>query len=797
MPRNLSPSVLAAIAAPQKSMALFLELIFENETLWLWSGTGLFSSGSTSGGGGGIGAEESELLLNTTIIAQTAHNTSANIAYNEINFAPNFTGQTWINNSGAGMLVNSAVEDDSLNPVTPCHVSPISVKTLIPNYHGKWYAHVVPWFGNNGHANIGVNCDSAAWVNASTADQQARGFDGEIIDWYGEGTYEDTVTLLLAARIATMQNFTYAIMVDTGANAAGGSGGYSTTAELISILEYLQSTYFGRPGYQTINGKMVVYFWGPGVSGVDYATAKAAISTPMYWAFQGPTVLGDAWVDAVYDWAHPYSTGVPSGDPYDKAAAESFLSSVSGSSKGAIPCISPGFNGYLTKSVAWSAGKYMPRDSGKCWVSQAAVVNANLPSNTIGIQVPTWNDWEEGSEIESAIDNGITVNASLAGSILSWRVSGGTGDESTISSYLVLATYDGVSAAMVATQAPGLSKTFDLSTVSGWGTVAYQIFVLAIGIACVRTQVSGARLIYSSTGSGGGGGGGGGGGASSASAWDPAATFPYGQVFTGMGWLGRIESVPQTSELTAENMTLQLSGIPPELLGDVINTVRLSGSAALWLGFFSDGQLLADPLQLWDGELDVPTTSDDASICTVSITVENALLALNLASNRRFTTLDQQLDFPGDTGFDYVTAMQDLYLPYPCGIEAAQNITGGNLNNAPSVADSLTIAPAGAQIMAAGLTLQMQATAYFVSGPFATSNPATSTRQVTSVGLWSSSDTGVATVSNGYGANITNGGNNFGTGGGLITGVGPGNCTITFFFGTVSCSITVTVTPTG
>src|SRR6202035_733838 len=141
--------------------------------------------------------------------------------------------------------------------------------------------------------------------------------------------------------------------------------------------------------------------------------------------------------------------------------------------------------------------------------------------------------------------------------------------------------------------------------------------------------------------------------ASAGPAWDPAATFPYGTSFTGLGWMGRIESVPQNSELTAENMTLQLSGIPVALLSDVVNSVRLGGSAALWLGFFSGGQLLADPLQLWDGQLDVPTVSDGAETCTISITVENSLLALNLASNRRFTSLDQQLDYPGDTGFDY------------------------------------------------------------------------------------------------------------------------------------------------
>jgi hypothetical protein len=231
------------------------------------------------------------------------------------------------------------------------------------------------------------------------------------------------------------------------------------------------------------------------------------------------------------------------------------------------------------------------------------------------------------------------------------------------------------------------------------------------------------------------------------------------------------------------------------LLGDVVNTVRLGGSAALWLGFFSStGQLLADPLPLWLGQLDVPTVTDGAETCTVSITVENALLALNLSSNRRFTTLDQQLDFPGDTGFDYVSAMQDLFLPYPCGMVTQTSISPNltNLDQAPDVSNALTLSPVGPiKLSLSGTaTQQMAASAFFITGPYRNSS-----QLVVSAGLWSSSDTGVAVVNNGHGANASGGSGNWGTGGGLITATGPGNCTITFFFGQVSASITVTVLP--
>ena len=426
-----------------------------------------------------------QLIPTTTLAAEIGHNTSANPAYNRFNFPSNFSGTTWVNSTGTTFGVDSTKYDDSFNPITPCHVSPDDIHSLFPGYSGNIYAHIVPWWrlgGGGGHIDIGVNNDSTAWVNSATTDMQARGFNGIIIDWYGSGRYEDTVTLLLKDRVAAMTGFTYCIMIDHGS--------YATTADLEAELHYIDATYFGTAGYLANSGNPVVMFFGT-VAGVDYAAAKASISTVMYWVFQGPGSLSNAYADGCFDWVQPYSSGVDSSDPYNAAAANSFLTSVHSSAKGSIPCLAPGFNGYLTASVAWSKGKYMPRDSGKCWLSQAAVINANRPTNIIGIQVATWNDWEEGSEIESAIDNGITITTSGTGTIVNWSVAGGTGDETTISTYKLLASTDGINVTVLGTVAKGGTNSFDLNTIFGWGSAAYTIYVVAVGRSCIRNQVNG------------------------------------------------------------------------------------------------------------------------------------------------------------------------------------------------------------------------------------------------------------------------------------------------------------------
>jgi hypothetical protein len=446
-------------------------------------------------------------FLTTTVAAYTAHNTSANPAYNQTNFPPNFTGTSYVTQAGATIAVNSALSDDSFNPVTPCHVSPVSVKTMTPGYSGKRIIQIEPYdFGGYGsgapHLNIGVDTDTTAWVSAAMNGIQARGYDGVTIDWYGPGRYEDSVTLLIKSQIAGMSGgFSYALMLDS-------SGGTTlTTALLESWLAYVNTTYFPDANYRTFGGKKVLYVWSDAVAGVDYATAFAPYASSVYVIGLGPGALGLSWCNAGFDWVQPWLNGVSGTDPYNLAAKGSFVSSAGASSKGSVLTISAGFNGTETFSYSWSKGKMMPRDSGKCWITQAAFVNSHITAAEAGggtvaeILDVTYNDWEEGTEMEDAIDNGIVVAASLAGSIVSWSVSGGTGDETTISEYILLASPDGINAAVLGTQATGGSKTFDLSTVTGWAAgTTYTIYVIAQGIPNVRTQ-SNSSISYTPGGS--------------------------------------------------------------------------------------------------------------------------------------------------------------------------------------------------------------------------------------------------------------------------------------------------------
>jgi Bacterial Ig-like domain (group 2) len=230
------------------------------------------------------------------------------------------------------------------------------------------------------------------------------------------------------------------------------------------------------------------------------------------------------------------------------------------------------------------------------------------------------------------------------------------------------------------------------------------------------------------------------------------STFPYGTTFTGLGWLGKISTIPQTIKVQAQNITLTLSGIPSELVTEAINQVRMNGTATVWFAFMNgEGALLSaiDPQQMFYGALDVPTLIDGADTCTLSITCENPLISLNLAPNRRFNDADQQAAFPGDLGFSFVDALEntDLFWPAPAP-------------NSATYPNFLTITPNGGDV-AVGGTLQLTVGMTYSDGSTYDYPGGGSGAHFTN--LLASSNPAIATIDP---ATL------------IVTGVSPGECSI-------------------
>ncbi len=139
-------------------------------------------------------------------------------------------------------------------------------------------------------------------------------------------------------------------------------------------------------------------------------------------------------------------------------------------------------------------------------------------------------------------------------------------------------------------------------------------------------------------------------------AWD-------GKTFEGVGDLGGVSPVSETLDLRAEGITVSLSGIKSSMLSLVLGEARQGRPCHLWLAALTEaGELDGEPHMAFSGRMDVPRINDDGATATIAITAETRLIDLARPRERRFSHEDQQIDFPGDRGFEYVTAItsQDI-----------------------------------------------------------------------------------------------------------------------------------------
>lgn len=128
-----------------------------------------------------------------------------------------------------------------------------------------------------------------------------------------------------------------------------------------------------------------------------------------------------------------------------------------------------------------------------------------------------------------------------------------------------------------------------------------------------------------------------------------------GNTYTGVGHLGSISDIVETSELRAEGIALTLTGIPSANIGLALADARQGKEVDVWFALLgADLVPVEDPFLAFSGFTDVPTIEDGPEYSTITFTCESRLIDLERPRHRRYTNEDQQSDYPGDRGFEHV-----------------------------------------------------------------------------------------------------------------------------------------------
>ena len=214
-----------------------------------------------------------------------------------------------------------------------------------------------------------------------------------------------------------------------GMHSAGSAG------ELIS--QYMENTYFTSPAYMRENGQPIVTNFNVDLEfSVDWNAATSTLSShpsiffritmasPMrsvmaatHGSCQTTSDYGVGYLNSFYGTGMAFHNETTVGATYE------------------------GFNDAF---ASWGSHRVMGQQCGQTWLQTFGKLNSlyNSGKQLPDLQLVTWNDYEEATELESGIDNCLSISASVSGNALQWGVHGG-GNENTVDHYTVFLGSDG------------------------------------------------------------------------------------------------------------------------------------------------------------------------------------------------------------------------------------------------------------------------------------------------------------------------------------------------------------------
>ncbi len=135
-----------------------------------------------------------------------------------------------------------------------------------------------------------------------------------------------------------------------------------------------------------------------------------------------------------------------------------------------------------------------------------------------------------------------------------------------------------------------------------------------------------------------------------------------GETWKGIGGLGSITQIEEGSNVMARGITVNLDGFTSSLLTEVMGQFKLGGDVTVYVAGLNDGAIIDSPIAAFVGRMDQPTVKADVNAASISINCESRLVEMDVAVDRRYTADDLQMEYPGDRGFQFVTANQEKAL---------------------------------------------------------------------------------------------------------------------------------------
>ena len=146
--------------------------------------------------------------------------------------------------------------------------------------------------------------------------------------------------------------------------------------------------------------------------------------------------------------------------------------------------------------------------------------------------------------------------------------------------------------------------------------------------------------------------------------WTGNATKSFSDIggsgdYLGIGTLGNISSISETTEVAAKSIDLSLSGIPTEYVSLALSNNYRGRDAVVYLILFNTAMSSYEQLTLFRGKMDQLVINEGSDISTITVKCESRLIDLNRPNDIRYTDEAQKQLYPTDNGLQFVASMAD------------------------------------------------------------------------------------------------------------------------------------------
>lgn len=135
-----------------------------------------------------------------------------------------------------------------------------------------------------------------------------------------------------------------------------------------------------------------------------------------------------------------------------------------------------------------------------------------------------------------------------------------------------------------------------------------------------------------------------------------------GQTYYGMGVVGNLSPIQEGAESRSYGVTASLTGVPGNFAAYLQSQDVQGRTAIIRVGLMNHAyEIVGEMVTIFVGRMDTQDISAGKNT-SVDVAIESLLIDWERARVRRYTDVDQQAVYPGDRGFEYQAALQNMSL---------------------------------------------------------------------------------------------------------------------------------------